>query len=142
MLVKELMAKYVYTLGPDASLREVGKMLKEKKIDGIPIVDESQTLIGIVTLTDMLRILDRIYQMKVLEQQEKESSLSDMFEEDKEKAKVQDIMTKDVVTLKEDDTLDDVMDLMFEHKIHTIPVIRGEKLVGVIGKRDIIYACF
>jgi predicted transcriptional regulator len=142
MLVKELMTKHVYTVTPDTSLKEVGKMLKEKKISGVPVINDDGVLVGIVTLTDMLRILSRIYEWKQMEKEESQRDLSVMFEDEKSNAKVKDIMTKDIVTLSEDDTIDDIMKLMFENKIHTIPVTKDNKLIGIIGKRDLIYTCF
>ena len=47
-------------------------------------------------------------------------------------------MSKNVVAVAENQTLFDVVDIMCEKKIHTIPVLRGEKLVGVLGRRDVI----
>jgi len=142
MFVKEIMTKEVITVSPDASLKEVGEILKEKRISGIPVVDENGNVVGIVTLTDLLRILDQIYKWKEMEKRVAGLKLSEMREEEKSKAKVRDIMTKDVFTISEDGTIDDVMRMMFGKGIHTIPVIKDGKLVGIMGKRDLIDACF
>lgn len=142
MFVKEIMTKEVITVSPDASLKEIGEILKEKRISGIPVVDENGNVVGIVTLTDLLRILDQIYKWKEMEKRVAGLKLSEMREEEKSKAKVRDIMTKDVFTISEDGTIDDVMRMMFGKGIHTIPVIKDGKLVGIMGKRDLIDACF
>ena len=142
MLVKDIMTKNVYTVLPQDSLKKASDILKEKKISGIPVVDENGVVVGIITITDLLKILGQIYEWKELEKKESEVDLSHTYEEQKEKGKVEDIMTKEVVTLEEDDTIDDVMSLMFERKIHTIPIIKEGKLIGVVGKRDLIHACF
>ena len=55
---------------------------------------------------------------------------------------VKEIMTKDVFTISEDKTIDDVMRIMFGKGVHTIPVTKDGKLVGIIGKRDLVSACF
>jgi len=55
---------------------------------------------------------------------------------------VKEIMTKDVFTISEDKTIDDVMRIMFGKVVHTIPVTKDGKLVGIIGKRDLVSACF
>lgn len=142
MFVKEIMTKNVITVSPEASLKEVGVIFKEKRISGVPVIDKNNTIVGIVTLTDMLRILDQIYIWKELEKLVPGCKLSEMEQEEKAKAKVRDIMTKEVYTINEQGTIDDLMKLMFTKKIHSIPVTREGKLVGIVGKRDIIYACF
>ena len=139
MRVKELMTSNVVTVAPEATLKDVGKLLKEKRISGVPVVDHSGSVIGVVTLTDMFRILEQIYKCKATE---REMSLSEAFDEKTVKGTVYDIMTKNVLTLSETDTIEDVMRLMFTNKVHTIPVTRDGKLIGVVGKRDLVYACF
>lgn len=142
MLVKEVMTPNVITVSPDTPLREVGKILKERKISGVPVVADDQSLVGIITLTDMIKMLQRIYEWKEFEKRDSEPKLSEKFEQEKSAAKVKDVMTCDVVTLGEEDTMDDVMQLMFQKGIHTLPVMRGSDIVGIIGKRDVIHFCF
>ena len=142
MLIKDIMTKSVITISPDTSLKEVGEIFKEKRISGIPVVDNTGNLLGIVTLTDMLRILDQIYVWKELEKIVTGLKLSDMRNEEKSKAKAKDIMTKQIITIGEDATIDDLIKVMFTKKIHTIPVTSDGKLVGIVGKRDLIFACF
>ena len=142
MFIKDIMTKSVITISPDTSLREVGEIFKEKRISGIPVVDNTGNLLGIVTLTDMLRILDQIYVWKELEKIVMGFKLSDMCNEEKSKAKAKDIMTKQVITIREDATIEDLTKVMFTKKIHTIPVTTEGKLVGIVGKRDLIFACF
>jgi CBS domain-containing protein len=143
MLVKDMMTRNVITVTPEHTLKQVGALLREKRISGIPVVDEEGRVIGIVTLTDMLRILDRIYRWREMERKFPELKFSDMFEKEKGEAKVSDIMSKVVFTMEEDKPIERVMEMMFNRGVHTIPIVDKEgKLVGVIGKRDLIYACF
>jgi CBS domain-containing protein len=90
----------------------------------------------------MLRILDRIYKWKELERNVTGLKLSDMFEKEKSEAKDKDVMTKNVFTVSEDRTIDDIMRMMFGKGVHTLPVTKDGKLIGVIGKRDLVSACF
>ena len=142
MLVKDIMTRDVVTIYPDATLKEVGVILKEKRISGIPVVDKDGKIVGIITLTDMLKILSQIYKWREIEKKAPELKLSECFEKEKLEAKVRNIMTKNVFTLEEDRTLEDIMRLMFDRSIHTIPVTKDGSLVGIIGKRDLVYACF
>ena len=142
MLVKEVMTKDVITLSPDTSLKEAGEIFKEKRISGAPVVDRAGNILGIITLTDLLKILDQIYKWRELERKVEGLKLSEMFEKEKVEAKVANIMTNDVFTISEDKTIDDVTRIMFGKGVHTIPVTKDGKLVGIIGKRDLVSACF
>ncbi|MDD5431649.1 MAG: CBS domain-containing protein [Candidatus Omnitrophica bacterium] len=142
MLVKNLMTSNVITITPDSSIKEVGRILKEKRISGIPVVDNDGELVGIITLTDLFKILGQIYHWRKVESVAPELRISEMFEKEKEEAKVASYMTKAVFTVEEEEPIEAVMDLMFERNVHTIPVTRKGKLVGVIGQRDLIYSCF
>ena len=142
MFIKDIMTKDVITISPDTSLKEIGEIFKEKRISGIPVVNNKGDLLGIVTLTDMLRILDQIYVWKELEKIVTGLKLSNLRNEEKSKAKAKDIMTSQVVTIREDATIEDLTKVMFTKKIHTIPVTADGRLVGVVGKRDLIFACF
>jgi len=142
MLVKDIMTREVLSVRKTASLKEVGEILKSKRISGLPVVDEGDRIVGIITLTDMLRILDRIYKWKELEKYEPEISFGGMFEKEKTDSVVSDFMTKDVFSLSEDDPLEEVMKLMFSKGVHTLPVTKDGKLIGVVGKRDLVYSCF
>jgi len=142
MFVKEIMTGAVASVLPDASLKAVGKILKEKRISGLPVVDKDFNILGIVTLTDMLKILDQIYRERVEKKERPGSKLIEMYAEEKLNAKVSDIMTKNVFTLEENNTMEDVMGLMFTKGVHTIPIVKNGKVIGIIGKRDLVDTCF
>jgi CBS domain-containing protein len=143
MLVRELMTKNVITISPEASLKEAGELFKEKRVSGLPVMDEAGKVVGIVTITDMMRILSQIYALKESEKAHEDIKLSGMYEEEKAKAKVKNIMSKSVTVLGEESPIEEVMRLMFNDNIHTIPITNSQgKLVGVIGRRDMVCACF
>ena len=141
-MVKDIMTTDVITISPETSLKEVGTILKEKRISGLPVVDSDGTVVGIVTMTDLLRVLDQIYHWREIERRVPEIKLSTMFEKEKTEAKVKNIMTKEVLALDENEPVESVMRMMFNRKVHTLPVTRNGKLVGVVGKRDLICSCF
>jgi len=142
MLVKDIMTKDVITVSPDAMLKDVGKILREKRISGIPVVETGGKIAGIVTVNDILRILEEIYQWQDLEKKATGVKLSDLVGKERLNTKVKSIMTKNVYTLDENKDIGEAMRLMFTKKIHTIPITKDGLLVGVIGKRDIVYNCF
>jgi len=142
MYIKEIMTRDVITISPDASLKEVGELFKTKRISGTPVVDCEGNIVGIITLTDLLRILDQIYGWKEMEKKDAGLKCSKIYEEEKKEAKVKNIMTKHVLTIAEDETIDEVMKLMFERGVHSLPVVKDGRLVGIVGKRDLVNACF
>ncbi|MEA1953513.1 MAG: IMP dehydrogenase [Campylobacterota bacterium] len=101
-------------ISPDASVSEADAMMAEYHISGVPVVDDSQTLIGIITNRDMRFI-------------------SDMT------AKVSDMMTPSpLVTAKEGTTLEDAAKVLQEHKIEKLPIVDDNgKLKGLITIKDI-----
>jgi CBS domain-containing protein len=133
MVAKDLMTKDLATISPDASLHDVGLLIKEKRINGVPIVDEEKNLLGIITLTDLLNIIHILSKKMDMNKEAHINHLKTLFKE----KKVKEFMVKKVASLKEDSSLTDIMDLMFNKKVHTIPIVNDNKLIGVLGKHDL-----
>ena len=144
MIVSEVMTKEVITISSEASLKEAGELFKTKRVGGVPVVDGSGKVIGVITITDMMKILGHIYDLKERERKDTpEVMISEMYEEEKQNAKVSDVMTQDVYVLNEERSIEEVMRLMFRNKVHTIPITNNDgKLIGIIGRHDLINACF
>jgi len=142
MLVKEIMAKDVITVSPDTSLKEVGKILKEKRISGVPVVDDVGNIVGIITVTDILIIIRQIYQWQELQRDTTGLNISEFVDTEWLNKKVNEVMRKNVYTLDENKSINEVMRLMFTQQIHTIPITKDDKLVGIVGKRDLVFASF
>lgn len=142
MLVKDIMTKDVITVSPDSMLRDAGRILREKRISGIPVVETSGRIVGIITVNDIFRILEEIFQWQNIEKKATGLNLSNLVGKERLNVKVRDIMTKNVYTLDENKDVGEVIRLMFTKKIHTIPVTKNDLLAGVVGKRDIVYNCF
>jgi len=144
MLLKDLMTKEVICISPEASLKEAGEVFKKNRISGVHVVDEDGKIIGVVTITDMLKTLGKIYKLKESEMDSQaDFRLSEMYEKEKQNAKVKDLMSRKIHVLVEDSSIEEVMRLVFQVKVHTIPVTDLEgHLVGIIGRRDLVEACF
>lgn len=112
MRVKDVMKKIV-VVDDDISVKEAAKIMSEKKL-GCLIVVSKDEIKGIVTERDVLKNVDMLSE------------------------KVGKIMSKDVITISPDDSLDDAAKLMSEHEIKRLPVLKNEDLVGIITATDII----
>jgi len=115
---------------PDTSFGDAMELLRTKKIRRLPVVDDKGVLVGIVVEKDLLKAAPSpattlsVYEIPYL--------LS--------KLKIKDIMTKRVITVEEDWPLEEAARVMVEHKIGCLPVVRGNKVIGIITETDIFRA--
>jgi acetoin utilization protein AcuB len=127
MLVKDRMTPNPKTISPETSHPEALRMLHKEKFSYLPVVDKAGKVIGMVTETDLLHAAPSsatslsIYEMNYL--------LSNL--------KIQDVMTSPAVTVAEDVPLEIAAKIMIDKGIGCLPVLQGEKLVGVITETDI-----
>jgi CBS domain-containing protein len=145
MKVKDVMSTNVITVNPDTNLKELAKVIYTNRINGVPVVKSDGSLVGVITMTDLLQILKHICFWDEIGNVESDESsvvsIKEALQKEKDKAVVGAKMTKTVHTVKEDDSVDFVLRLMCKYEIHTIPVVRDGKLVGIIGASDIINSC-
>ena len=139
MLLKEIMTKEVITVTPQTPLREVGKILKEKKISGMPVVDANNDLVGIITVTDILKILKEIYQWQQIERKTTGLKISDLVEKESLNKRVKDVMTKNVITVNIEDGLKKIHEEIAKLKFRHLPVVKDGYIIGMISNRDLVY---
>ncbi len=127
--VQDWMTPAPYTCTPDTSLADVYDVMVEKGFRRMPVVDGEGRLVGIITFGDLRQAAPSSV-----------TSLS-LFEINYFWAKltVKDAMTPGPVTLAPDDTIKRASQLMLEHKISGLPVVSGEKVVGILTQTDILH---
>ncbi|HBG19084.1 MAG: hypothetical protein A2X81_19600 [Desulfobacterales bacterium GWB2_56_26] len=139
----DIMTKNVITVTPRVTVTELALLLASHGISGAPVLDETGRLIGMVTENDLIDQKKKLHIPTVVTILDSVFYLENPDRVGKEMKKmagvtVQDIYTPKPVTVSEETTIDEIATIMAEKKIHTLPVMRGEALVGIIGKRDII----
>ena len=141
---KDFMTKKVFTINPEATVEELAKLLTEHGISGVPVVDGEKKLVGIVTENDLISQNKRLHIPTVMRLFDAFIVLdSGKIEEEIKKmaaTTVGDICTKKVMSIKEDTTLQEVATIMSEKKIHLLPVLRDNVVVGIVGKHDVVSA--
>ncbi len=142
MLVKDIMTRNVITVRPSTTLKELVGVLKEHRINGVPVVGDDGTLEGVITMTDLLKMLKDINYWSDVEKVRPGLGLKEAYTHEKETSTVSKKMTKQVSTVSEDDPVEVVLDLMCRHNVHTIPVVANSKLIGVVGAADIVGVSF
>ena len=140
---RDIMTKEVITVHSDTSLLDIAKILAERNFDGVPVVDNENRLIGIVTEYDLINKTSAVHLptlqviLQNLPQFKKEES---HFQEEILALKVEDIMNKEPLTLNIDVAYDEVIKLFREHhRVNPIPVIdKDRKVLGVISRFDVL----
>ncbi len=143
LTAKDIMTTEVITVTTEMSVRDLADILWKNRISGAPVVDSANQLVSVVTESDLIDQNKKVHIPKMIAILDSVLYLEKpgKMKEDIRKmtgATVQDIMAKDLVTVTADIPLDEIATIMAGKKVHTLPVVAGKELIGVIGKSDII----
>ncbi|MFZ3121965.1 MAG: CBS domain-containing protein [Thermodesulfovibrionales bacterium] len=143
LTAKDIMTKNVTTVRATTTIEELARILMEHKISGVPVVNDDGDLIGIVTENDLISQNKRLHIPTVMRLFDSFIMLESPGNLEKEIKKmtaiaVNDIYTKEVITVTEGTPVQDIATIMSEKKVHLIPVVKGKKILGIIGKIDLI----
>lgn len=140
---EDIMEKNVITMTPDMEIKHAAKVLLDNHINGAPVVDYDGQVVGIICQSDLIAQQKKINMPSVftfLDGFIPIGSLKHMEAEIKKISAmtVADAMTPDPETVSPKASIEEVASLIVDRRFHTIPVVDDEKLVGVIGKEDIL----
>lgn len=143
MKVEEVMVKDVISVNRNSSIEEIVEVLTKNKLSGIPVLSDGGYLVGMVTEGDLLRLetTPRLPEFINLLGAVIYYHGVDTYNEDFKKMlaqKAADIMTEDVITVKEGTDIAEVAHLMLDNNIKQVPVVDGSKIVGMVARADII----
>jgi CBS domain-containing protein len=142
MEVGEFMTTQVVTIHPDSPIRDAARLMLEHKISGLPVVDATNHVVGIVTEHDLLRRrTDRPgskppHWLQLMSEPAEITNESVRFQE----AKVEEVMTRDPLTIMEDTPIDTACRLVEKRGIKRLPVVRDGRLVGIVARADLVRA--
>jgi CBS domain-containing protein len=142
MRAHQIMTRPVLTVLPEATILEAANLMLRRHISGLPVVDAAGKLVGIVSEGDFIRRSE-------IGTQRKRSRLlkfilgpgqaaTDFVHE--RGCKIAEIMTRDPVTISEDTSLEAIVALMEKNKLKRLPVMRGEQLVGIVSRSNLLQA--
>src|SRR5215471_1777767 len=140
----DLMTRDVAIVRPDASLLDAVKLMAQRRVSGMPVVDSSGTIVGILSGSDLLRwhegYTDR--QAHWLEMLAEGQHLAPEFLRgiQEQNRKVNTVMTRGAVTVTEDTPAREIAQLMYAKQIRRVPVVRDGKLVGIVTRTDLVRA--
>lgn len=145
MKAGDCMTTTVTTVGLATPLRELAKILYEKNINGVPVVDTDNKVVGVVCESDLLNQNTPLHIPTVFVILDSIIPLENPWRLHKDFKKltastVEDVYSFPAVCVDPDTDITEVAQIMTSKKFYTIPVIRDGELVGVLGKGDIIKA--
>jgi len=142
MRAADIMTNSVITVAPKDSVQQVARLLLDHRISGVPVVDESGFMVGIVTESDLMRRSEtetderRSWWLRAWTSREQLA-----YEYVRTHAlKIADVMTRKVITASPDTALRDIASLLEQKRIKRIPVVNESKLVGIISRADLLRA--
>lgn len=140
---RDVMTTEIVTVKKETTVRELAELFTSRRIGSIPVVDDAGNLIGIVSESDLIE-QDRNFHIPTvislfdwiiyLESEKK-------FEKELKRMTAQtvgDIFTMEVETVSPDTPVSDIADMMSSKKIHSLPVVEGKKMVGIVSRIDLI----
>lgn len=138
----DIMTKDVIVVKSSTTVNDFANILINNKISGAPVVDDNGNIMGIVTENDLIEQNKRFHIPTVIRIFDAFITLNQPAVEQQIKkmtaATVADICSHEVISVGEDAPLDEIASIMSEKKVHHIPVVKDKKIVGIIGKIDII----
>jgi CBS domain-containing protein len=142
MNASDVMVRDVVTVGPDATVQDVTRLLLKHRISALPVVDTSGKLLGIVSEGDLLHRTEADTQRRhswwltVFSSRE---SLAEEFVKSHSR-RVSDIMTRKVVTAPPETSLRDIAALLEKNGIKRVPIVKDGKIAGIVSRANLIQA--
>lgn len=142
MLAKDIMTRGVKTIHSTNSIRTAIELMINQCVSGLPVVDEDDIVIGMITEGDLLRRVE--YGAAAPDKDDKkliDTALVDLDAYIKGHSwRVGDLMSAQVITVTGDASIGTVAKLLFQHKIKRMPVVENGRLVGLISRVDLLRA--
>jgi CBS-domain-containing membrane protein len=130
MLVQEVMSAPAVTVGPSTSVKEALRLLDERSVTAMPVVDSRGRIVGVVSEADLIREAVRI------DVRTRETPHEETFDHPR---RVEDVMSLFLLTVDAEADLTEAVDLMTTSAAKSLPVVDGGRVVGVVSRSDVIH---
>jgi CBS domain-containing protein len=142
MKVRDIMSPRVISVAPEAGILEAIRLMLQNHISGLPVIDSSGALVGVVTEGDFLRRGETGTERKRprwLEFLVGPSRLADEYVHAHART-VKDVMTATPVTISEDAGVDEAVEIMESRRIKRLPVVRSGEVIGIVSRANVVHA--
>lgn len=146
-VVRDVMSRPVISVRPEASLEVAASLMSTHGVSGLPVVDRRPHLVGVLSQKDVVRILHEraglslpggIFDLILDSTKARRSDLPRECRTILENTRVRHAMSSRPITVNANDSLDDAIRLLMEHKINRLPVMEGGNLVGIVTRHDLL----
>jgi len=141
---KDIMTKDIITVSIDTEIAHAARLLLEKGFNGVPVVDDKNTLVGVLCQSDLVAQQKKLPIPSIFTLLDGLIPLTSTRHLEKAVQKiaattVNDVMTPDPVTIRPETSIEELASLMVDKNLHTLPVVDEKgQLRGVVGKEDIL----
>ncbi|MBP3928287.1 MAG: CBS domain-containing protein [Peptostreptococcaceae bacterium] len=145
---KDIMTTDVKVAKQTDTIKSIAKILIHEKIGGLPVVDEDNIVVGIISETDIIKKEKHVAAPEFITFLQGVIYLEDFKKMEKDiqdiaAVQVKDLMSKEVIKVYEDDTFDDVANIMIKKSVNRVPVVdKDNKIKGIICRYDIIKSMY
>ncbi|MBT5027739.1 MAG: CBS domain-containing protein [Nitrospinaceae bacterium] len=142
---RDIMTKNVVTVRKDQPISDLSQLFIKNHFNGVPVLDDTGKVAGVVTQGDLIEQNKNLHIPTVIALFDAVLFIDSekKFENDVKKLTgsiIEDIYQVDAITISMDAELNEITTIMANNDVHTLPVLDGDKLVGIIGKKDVIRA--
>jgi len=142
MKAKDVMTRPVISVEPNDTIAHAVRLMLQKRISGLPVIDQFGRLVGMVTEGDFLRRAETSTQRqrpRWLEFLVGPGRMADEYVHTHSR-KINDVMTPDPVTVEEGTSLEQIVTLMEKRRIKRVPVMHGEQVAGMVSRANLLHA--
>jgi CBS domain-containing protein len=142
MKASDIMTPDVISADPDATVLQAARYMLQHHISGLPVIDKAGALVGILSEGDFLRRRETHTDRRRSRWLEFLMGPGKMAAEytHTHGSKVSEVMTTKVHTISEDTPLEKIVELMERHRIKRVPVLHGNKVVGIVARSNLMHA--
>lgn len=142
MTARQIMTRDVITVSRDTPVTEIARIMAENGISGVPVTDDEGCLVGMVSEEDLLLKHKRVkaphrlalFGLWIVP----DDSVAEAYKSARGGATAEDVMTRDVITFHEEDSVDRIAQVMVKKNINRVPIMRDCRMVGIVTRADIV----
>lgn len=142
MLARDLMTAPAITMREDETLAAAARLLLDRRVSGLPIVNAGNKLVGILTSTDFAPVDSSVphsdvHAIQIFRRWLGPGGLEAAYGE-AARIPLKDVMNKEPITAGPEDAVEDVARLMLENRINHIPIVHEGRVVGIVTRHDFL----
>lgn len=144
--IRDIMVKKVYTASEDDTLSDAAVKMLDKNVGCLPVLNGEGKLTGFLSETDFagkekLLPFSRNHAPQLFGKWLNEGGIEEMYKNAKT-MKVKEIMSQPPISIDQDETIGDLIEKIIKYNIHRVPVLKDDKLVGIVSRRDLLKLLF